>query len=202
MSIIKMKKIIRICAELPTVLKNRVYFTIHGVKSKHLCAKGRIRIINRGSIELGDNAVINGHDKYDPIGFSGCSNLVTEKNGKIKIGNNFGMSVCTLYSRIGITIGNNVVLGGGVKIYDTDFHSLDFRYRNTSVDKTYAINKPVVIGDDVFIGAGAIILKGVTVGDRAVIGAGAVVAKDICADEIWAGNPAKLVKHRGCENNG
>lgn len=54
--------------------------------------------------------------------------------------------------------------------------------------------KPVVIGDDCFIGAGTMILKGVTIGARSVIGAGAVVTKSIPSDEVWAGNPAKLIK--------
>lgn len=53
---------------------------------------------------------------------------------------------------------------------------------------------PVIIGDDVFIGARAIILKGVTIGDGAVIGAGSVVTKSIPPRVIAAGNPARIIK--------
>ena len=50
------------------------------------------------------------------------------------------------------------------------------------------------IGEDVFIGAHSIILKGVTIGARSIVGAGSVVTKDIPADEVWAGNPAKCIR--------
>jgi acetyltransferase-like isoleucine patch superfamily enzyme len=61
-------------------------------------------------------------------------------------------------------------------------------------------SSPVKIGDDVFIGANALILKGVTIGDRAIVGAGSVVARDAPEDEVWAGNPACMVrKNRSIE---
>jgi len=54
---------------------------------------------------------------------------------------------------------------------------------------------PIAIGDDVLIGANAIILKGVTIGDRSIVGAGAVVAlKNIPPDSLVAGNPARIPK--------
>lgn len=56
---------------------------------------------------------------------------------------------------------------------------------------------PVEIGDDVWIGTGAVILPGVTIGRGAVIGAGAVVNQDVPANQVWAGVPARLIKHRG-----
>lgn len=57
------------------------------------------------------------------------------------------------------------------------------------------MNKPIVIEDDVLIGARSIVLKGVTIGARSVIGAGSVVVKDIPADCIAAGNPCKVIKY-------
>jgi acetyltransferase-like isoleucine patch superfamily enzyme len=53
---------------------------------------------------------------------------------------------------------------------------------------------PVVLGDDVWIGADATILKGVTIGDRAIVGAGAVVTSDVPADTVVAGNPARVIR--------
>jgi maltose O-acetyltransferase len=55
--------------------------------------------------------------------------------------------------------------------------------------------RPVVIGNDVWIGTGAVILKGVTVGDRSVIAARAVVTRDVRPDAVVAGNPARVVKY-------
>ena len=55
--------------------------------------------------------------------------------------------------------------------------------------------KPVEIGNDVWIGGGAIICPGVTIGNGVVIGAGAVVTKDVPDNVFYAGNPAKIIKH-------
>lgn len=85
-----------------------------------------------------------------------------------------------------------ILVLGGTKIYDTDFHSTNPHKRlhgNTDVP-----SKPIHIGERVFIGGHSIILKGVTIGDEAVIGACSVVTRDVPAREIWAGNPAKFIK--------
>ena len=56
--------------------------------------------------------------------------------------------------------------------------------------------KPIVIGDDVWIGSRSLIMKGVHIGNGAIIGAGSVVTKDVPPYEIWAGNPAHFIKSR------
>ena len=179
----------------PSILKSRIIFFFHGISfPKNSRIKGKLHIVNKGSIMIGKNTLINGRDRYNPIGFGSGCNLIAEKGACIKIGENVGISNSTIYSRISVTIGNHVLIGGGVKIYDTDFHSLDAQYRGTPEDKMYTNNAPVLIGDNVFVGAGTIILKGVTIGDKAIIGAGSVVTKNIPSNEIWAGNPAKKIK--------
>lgn len=190
-----LKKTIKMLIKLPTRIKNRVLFKLCGVKAKgKIRAEGKIFVINKGNIQFGHNCKVLGGEKYNPIGFGGSVSLITEKKGEIVIGDNVGMSNCALYSRDKITIGNRVLIGGGVKIYDNDFHSLNHIYRGTSDDKENTICKCVTIGDDVFIGAGSIILKGVTVGKRSILGAGSVVTKSIPEGEIWAGNPARFIK--------
>jgi acetyltransferase-like isoleucine patch superfamily enzyme len=91
-----------------------------------------------------------------------------------------------------VTIGAHVSIGANARIYDHDFHPLDPELRRRNATSNVS-TRPVVIGDDVFIGAHAIILKGVVIGARAVIGAGAVVSKDVPPGEVWAGNPARKV---------
>lgn len=187
------KSVLRRCISFPSIMKNKILLKLARVKTKgnHRIV-GDIKIINKGSIEIGTNCVISG--ARDTIGFSGGCSLVTEGHGTIAIGDNFAMSNSTIFSRESIRIGNRVMIGGGCKIYDTDFHAIDSKWRGTDQDRTHAVNKSVTIDDSVFIGAGSIVLKGVHIGKEAVIGAGSVVTKDIPAGQIWAGNPARYIK--------
>lgn len=87
-----------------------------------------------------------------------------------------------------IRIGDSFQAGPGVQLL-TPEHPLDAVERR---GKETA--RPIVIGDDVWIGGGAIVLAGVTVGDRSVIGAGSVVTRDVPSDVVVVGNPARVVK--------
>ena len=91
-----------------------------------------------------------------------------------------------------LTIGNNVKIGACVLLIDTDTHPIDYEVRRTSNEGTKSA--PIVIEDDVWIGAHSIVLKGVTIGARSIIGAGSVVTKDIPSDCIAAGNPCKVIR--------
>jgi len=110
----------------------------------------------------------------------------------ISIGEHTAVSGASIAARVKVTIGQHVLIGAGACIWDTDFHSVDpyQRHRHPTHGAGCA---PVMIHDDVFIGARAMILKGVTVGWGAVIGAGAVVTKDVGACQVVAGNPAVVV---------
>lgn len=120
------------------------------------------------------------------------SKFIIGSNAKLTVGNNVGMSGVSIGCLNSINIGNNCVIGGGVKIWDSDFHSLNFIDRRK--DEGNIISKPINIEEDVFIGASTIILKGVKIGARSIIGAGSVVTSEIPSDQIWAGVPAKLIK--------
>lgn len=89
-----------------------------------------------------------------------------------------------------VTIGNNVMLGPNVQLY-TATHSLDAQHRRSGLEA----GRPITIGDDCWIGGGAIINPGITIGARSVIGAGSVVTKDIPADVFAAGNPCQVIRH-------
>ena len=88
-----------------------------------------------------------------------------------------------------VTIGNNVLIGPNVSIY-TACHPLDADWRRTFDEWA----EPVTIGNDVWIGGGAIILPGVEIGDRCVVAAGAVVTKNVPADSLVGGNPARIIR--------
>lgn len=110
-------------------------------------------------------------------------------NAHIRIGDNVGVSGCTISGK-DILIGNNVLLGSGVLITDGDAHPIHPELRHNG---KYIITAPIIIEDDVFIGARSIILKGVTIGKGAVVGAGSVVTKNIPEMSIVGGNPAKVI---------
>lgn len=107
------------------------------------------------------------------------------------------MSSPVISSRASVEIGNRVNLGGNVRIYDHDFHSLDPLHRqDASLDQANVKSARVQIDNDVFVGANVMILKGVHIGARSVIGAGSVVAlKEIPPDSLVVGNPAKVVRN-------
>lgn len=146
-----------------------------------------------GSIRLGKNVKFLAAHRSNRVGMTGPVILETIGRGEIEVGDGSGGSAVTISSRSKVTIGKNVKLGGNVRIFDHDFHSLDPELRRSFYDSKHVRTKPIIIGDDVFVGANVMILKGVTVGDRAIIGAGGVVVCDVAADEVWGGNPAGVI---------
>ena len=93
-----------------------------------------------------------------------------------------------------IHVGNKVMFGPQVKLIASD-HRYDDPIRSIK-DSGYGALADIRIGNDVWLGCGAIVLKGVQIGDGAVVGAGSVVTKDVPPREIWAGNPATKIKER------
>lgn len=69
-------------------------------------------------------------------------------------------------------------------------------YLDTSRDGIHFVTGNIELGDNVFVSTNTIISKPVRIGDNVIIGAGSIVTKDIPADEIWAGNPARLIRKR------
>ena len=124
-------------------------------------------------------------------------NVTIERNAvlgnQISIGDDSGIGEMARISD-GTTIGNNVMMGPEVMIYTRNhrFDRLDIPMNKQGNSEL----KPVTIGDDVWLGARAIILGGVTIGNGAIVGAGAVVTKDVPEYAIIGGNPAKVIRYR------
>jgi acetyltransferase-like isoleucine patch superfamily enzyme len=149
-----------------------------------------------GKLHFGKNFSMNNGNYYNKIGRQQPSMFIVAKSGILTFGNNVGISGSAFVCTLKISIGNNVKIGGNCVCYDTDFHSLNFLdRRDPYLDTEKSKSWPVVIEDDVFIGAHSIILKGVTIGKGSIIGAGSVVSKSIPPHEIWGGNPICFIKN-------
>ncbi|WP_046242930.1 sugar O-acetyltransferase [Hymenobacter terrenus] len=107
----------------------------------------------------------------------------------IHCGDNVYFNVnCVVLDVAKVTIGSNVMFAPAVQLYAAT-HPLD-----AVVRRTLELGRPITIGDDCWIGGGAIICPGVSIGAGCVIGAGAVVTKDIPPYSLAVGNPARVVK--------
>lgn len=115
------------------------------------------------------------------------------------INNAVGDVIIGNYTRIGlhntiigpVTIGHHVNLAQGITVT-----ALNHKFENPDIriDEQGVSTKPVVIGNDIWVGANAVILPGVTIGDHSVIAAGAIVTKDAPPHSLVAGVPAKVIK--------
>jgi acetyltransferase-like isoleucine patch superfamily enzyme len=101
---------------------------------------------------------------------------------------------CTFSAGRAIQVGSHCLISALVRIHDNDGHPLDPARRRRGEPIRSEETAAVVLGDNVWVGAGATILKGVQIGNDAVIGTGAVVTSDIPAGAVVAGNPARIVK--------
>ena len=177
---------------------NKIKLKCNGAEfGKRLKVRGLIRIHNPyGKLIIRDNVRINSAQWGNPIGYSGKINFQIVGDGCITIGSNTGISCAAITCAKRVSIGENVLIGAGVKIYDTDFHPLLSLERIGEQQKTERIkSKEIIIGNGTFIAAGVIILKGVHIGENCVIGAESVVTSDIPDGQIWAGNPAKYIRN-------
>ncbi len=176
---------------------NCLKFWLNGVEfGKNLDAYFGIYIRKSKSAKflIGNNFRLISGGGENPL----CRNLrasfLVEDNALLEIQDNVGMSSPSIWVHEKITIGRNVLIGGGTVMIDTDAHNLDWRVRLEKDDIYEVASSPICIENNVFIGAYCIILKGVTIGEGAVIGAGSVVCKDIPPFSIAAGNPCRVIK--------
>lgn len=191
------KKILNLISSGISLVATKIVFNGNTVSYSSFNTNGipYVMVARGGKFSIGKNFAMNNGIKGNPIGCYERCTFFVDRGAVLTIGDNVGMSQAALICHKSITIGNNVKIGGGVCIYDTDFHSLDPVIRRSSEDLKNRAEKPVVIGNDVFIGAKSIILKGVTIGENSVIGAGSVVTKSVPANQIWAGNPARFIRN-------
>lgn len=178
---------------------NKLKFRLNRVQyGKNFRSKGLIYIYRHyesAKIMIGNNVSINSASWANPIGCGDRTYFQVNENAILTIGNGCGISNTAITCEQEVTIEDNVTIGSGCHIYDTDFHPLCYSERLKGYYKDCLITRePVHVCEGVFIGAGSYILKGVTIGKHSIIGAGSVVAKNVPEGEIWAGNPARFIR--------
>ena len=120
--------------------------------------------------------------------------IMISKEGRVEIGKNcFFNNYCAVNSCNLVTIGDNTLLGEGVKIYD---HNHRFSDPDLPVEKQGFSVGAVSIGKDCWIGSNVIILKGVTIGDGVIIGAGCIINKDIPSYSVVRGESKLTIERR------
>lgn len=139
--------------------------------------KRRVELLNKLLANMGENCYIE-----PPLHANwGCHT---------HLGNNvYANFNLTLVDDTDIYIGDSVMLGPNV-VLATAGHPVDPELRRL----VYQFNQPIHIGNNVWLGAGVIVLPGVTIGDNSVVGAGSVVTKDIPANVVAVGNPCRILR--------
>lgn len=113
----------------------------------------------------------------------------------LEMGHHVGINQdCILHCRGAVTIGNHVYFGQRVIVNTGDHHYAD---ASRTIWEQGAFYRPVKIGNDVFLGMGAIVMPGVTIADGTVVAAGAVVTKDTEPYTVVGGIPARVISRRG-----
>lgn len=139
--------------------------------------KSRENLVKKYFKSVGNNITIN-------------KPFYCDYGSNITIGDNFYANFdCIFLDVCSITIKDNVMLGPRVSIF-TAAHPIDKDVRNEQLE----FGKPVVIGNNVWIGGNTVINPGVTIGDDTVIGSGSVVTKDIPSGVVACGNPCRVIR--------
>lgn len=206
------RKIFRIYPKLKNYFYkqyNKFYLWINGVVyGKNMQVYNKVYVRGEGQVFIGDDFLFTSGDCINPICKNIRGSLITvTSESRIIIGDRVGISSACLWSKELIKIGNDVNIGGDCLIIDNDAHSHNYMERRrlniVSVSEENSLKSipsaPILIENDVWIGARCQILKGVHIGARSIIAAGSIVTKNIPADVVAGGNPCKII--RKIDNN-
>lgn len=128
---------------------------------------------------------------FENVWINESNNIAIKNNGKLSIGKNTYITRATIACLEEVSIGENCILGEGLKIFD---HNHQYTKEPFSVSKTEFYTSPIKIGNNVWSGANCIILKGVTIGDNVILGAGCVIHKDVPSNSIIINRQEQIIK--------
>lgn len=209
----KIRKAYRLFTYVNVLQTFRMYFTQPHEKGVaiYVCNKSLIYIdktarleVNRGLLEFNMNEdpfavvrpsklILKSHSKllcHGHVQMFEAVRIECLENSFLEIGDKTYVNHDSeIRCRSHISIGNNCAIAYGVLIQDSDYHTI-YSEKGESQQQT----KPVIIGNNVWIGANTIVLKGVSIGDGAIVAAGSVVTKEVPPGTMVAGNPARVIR--------
>lgn len=160
---------------------------------KHVKINNWPILIHRSNakIVLGNNVLLNSSNRNYHINMFASVKLMCDKpNAIISIGDNTRIHGSCIHAFERIEIGSNCLIAANCQIFDASGHGTSLKERAESQGKS----KPIIIGNNVWIGTGCIILPGTTIGNNSVISAGSVVRGVVPEGVVFAGNYAKFIK--------
>ena len=209
---ISKKYIIRNCFKyVLMMIRGRMVGLFYENISRNIFIGKKVKLYEKKDLTIGEKTKIYDYSKIDSLSSDGvivgsrvvlgektiieCTGTLSHIGKGIKIGDNstFGAE-CFFGAAGGIEIGNDVIAGQYIR-----FHSENHKFNDLSqlIRKQGVTHKGIRIGNNCWIGSGAVFLDGVTVGDGCVIAANAVVTKSFQENSIIGGNPAKILYYRG-----
>jgi len=171
-------------------------------RRKGIHVQGRITLVGIPIIDIGrnaslhidDNVTLNSRNRGYHINMHSPVKLFADREGaEIRIGQNTRIHGACVHAYKSVTIGRNCLIAANCQIMDGSGHDLSFPNVEDRIH-TRGDARPVVIEDNVWIGADSIVLPGVTIGRGSVISANSVVVRDVPPMALAGGNPASVIK--------
>ncbi len=184
-----------------SLLSRLLYPRLLGWK-RGVLLQGRLRVnglplidVERGAfIRIGDGVTLNSWNWHYHINLHSPVKLFADSVGaEIIIGSNTRIHGSCLHARRSIRVGANCLIAGNTQIFDWNGHELCFSDPEERLHTTDAPD-PIVIEDNVWIGANSLILPGVRIGQGSVVAAGSVVTRSVPPLVVVGGNPARIIK--------
>lgn len=179
-------------------LLNRLNLIYLKMKFKNLKVGKNCRIdwnsyidVRQNECIIGNNVILQSLKKNYHVGMPFAATILIDVLGaKVKIGDGTSIHGCYVHAQKSIIIGNDCAIAAGVNIIDSNGHVINSKLRKSVRD----IPEEIIIGDNVWIGLNAVILKGSNIGDNCVVGAGSIVKGIFEKNSLIMGNPAKVIK--------
>ena len=183
-------------------LLNFLYRYLLFIKNKNITLKGKLKVKNKPIVHilkgsllvLGDNVTLNSkNSKYHVNMFAPVKIYLDKIGAKISIGNNTKIHGSCLHAYDSIEIGANCLIAANCQIFDGSGHDI---YLDNPSERVYSKGnaKPIIIGNNCWIGTSAIILPGTILGNNCIVAAGSVVNGEFKDNSLIGGNPAKFIK--------